>query len=90
MVKRTLSMATKRTPTQKRITRAENGRDDWKGKAIERREENEKLKRELALRTADLENLNKEYEEVQEKLKQTTKKLAKSEQEIEAFKKKAF
>ncbi len=32
-------MATKRTPAHKRISRAEAGRDEWKLKAVERREE---------------------------------------------------
>jgi hypothetical protein len=40
-------MATDKTPDHKRIKRAEEGRDEWKMKAIARREENEKLKLEL-------------------------------------------
>jgi hypothetical protein len=40
-------MATKKTPAHKRISRAETGREEWKLKAIERREEIEKLKKNL-------------------------------------------
>ncbi len=37
-------MNRKGTPVHKRIARAESGREEWKMKAIERREEVEKLK----------------------------------------------
>ena len=37
-------MATERTPPQKRIVRAEKGRDEWKLKAAERRVKAMKLK----------------------------------------------
>lgn len=40
-------MATKKTPAHKRISRAEAGREEWKLKAVERREEIDKLKKEL-------------------------------------------
>lgn len=40
-------MATDRTPDHKRIKRAEEGREQWKIKALLRREENEELKLEL-------------------------------------------
>ena len=40
-------MATEKTPAHKRIKRAEIGRNDWKLKATERREEIVKLQKEL-------------------------------------------
>jgi len=40
-------MATEKTPPHKRIIRAEQSAIDWKVKAMERREENERLKERL-------------------------------------------
>jgi predicted nucleic acid-binding Zn-ribbon protein len=37
----------KRTPTHKRIVRAETGREEWKVKAVKRREEIQKLNQEI-------------------------------------------
>jgi chromosome segregation ATPase len=83
-------MASERTPTKKRIKRAEEGRDAWKVKAFERREENEKLKKALLTSNHNLEKLNIENEKLQEELSQTADKLAKTEKEIESLKKKHF
>ena len=44
-------MATEKTPAYKRIARAEQSSVDWKMKALERREENERLKK--CLKTAE-------------------------------------
>lgn len=83
-------MATDRTPTHKRISRAEAGRDEWRGKAIERREESERLKRELASKNAALELLDCKYKELQEQLKQAVENLSRKEEEVEVLKKKHF
>ena len=47
-------MATERTPPHKRIARAEQGRDDWKIKAIQRRAEIVRLKFALESRNAQV------------------------------------
>ena len=53
-------MATEKTPDHKRIRRAEQGRDDWKIKAQMRREEKDKLKRDLMIKEAHISELVKE------------------------------
>lgn len=81
-------MATKRTPDHKRIKRAEEGRDDWKVKALERREENQKLTTELNSTVKHLDTLINENTALKKALYEADKKLNKLEKEIEIVKKK--
>ena len=81
-------MATDKTPPHKRIKRAEEGRDDWKMKALERREENEKLKKELNEKTTCLTDLCDQNRDLKKDLDAASKKIANLEKEIELFKKK--
>lgn len=68
-------MVTDKTPPHKRIARAELGRDEWKTKAIARREEAEKLKLDLELKDTRLHFNN-------EQLKLLKKQLAAAEVQI--------
>ncbi len=81
-------MVTERTPQQKRMKRAEEGRDNWKEKAFSRREENEKLKLELARKEDRLAKQIVEIKEMQKKMASTDKIISKYEHEIEELKKK--
>ena len=81
-------MATDKTPTHKRIKRAEEGRDQWKMKALERREENEKLKLELNSTTERLDCLSDQNSRLQKELDEANKMVAKLKKEAEVFKKK--
>ena len=81
-------MATEKTPTHKRIKRAEEGRDDWKTKALARREENEKLKSELNDKTERLESLSDHNSRLKKELAEASKRIAKLEKEAEVLKKK--
>jgi septal ring factor EnvC (AmiA/AmiB activator) len=85
-----LYMATERTPDHKRIKRAEEGRDQWKVKALSRREENEKLKSALNKKTEDLDHLFEQNEKLKKGLNEAERRIAKLEKESELFKKKAF
>jgi uncharacterized protein YlxW (UPF0749 family) len=80
-------MATDRTPTQKRIKRAEEGRDDWKVKATFRREENEKLKKDLEKKEKSLSELIQTKNELEDKLASSTKKILEQNKLIENLKK---
>lgn len=82
-------MATDKTPKHKRIKRAEEGRDQWKIKALERREENEKLKSELNSTTEQLDCLCDQNSKLKKELDEASKRIAKLEKEAEMFKKKA-
>ncbi len=53
-------MATDKTPQYKRIQRAEQGRDQWKNKAQLRREESQKLRRDLESKATRLSELAEE------------------------------
>jgi len=81
-------MATDKTPKHKRIKRAEEGRDEWKIKALARREENEKLKSELNSTTQRLDCLCDQNDKLKKELNEANKRIAKLEKESEAFKKK--
>jgi archaellum component FlaC len=83
-------MATDKTPKHKRIKRAEEGRDQWKIKALLRREENEKLKSELNATTERLDCLCDQNSRLKKELDEASKIIAKLEREAEVFKKKAF
>ncbi len=81
-------MATDRTPQLKRVKRAEEGRENWKEKASLRREENEKLKLELARKDERLAKKDSEIKEMKKVIESTDKSILKYEQEIEELKKK--
>lgn len=81
-------MATDRTPKHKRIKRAETGRDDWKLKAIERREENEKLRKELQSKEDILLETQNQIQELKDKLILQREKISQQDAEIANFKKK--
>jgi hypothetical protein len=81
-------MATDKTPVHKRITRAEQGRDDWKIKAQLRREENEKLKRDLESREIHISELIDKNEASQNQLVLLQKKIKEQEKLIDKLKKK--
>ena len=82
-------MATDKTPAHKRIQRAEAGRDDWKWKATLRREEIEKLKRELQSKEASLAETIKRNRELEDELIASTKKISEQNKMIDNLKKKA-
>lgn len=81
-------MASEKTPTHKRIKRAEAGRNDWKVKALERRNENQKLKYLLKSKEEHLLELSTITNEQHVKLTQAVKMISKLESEIEILKKK--
>jgi hypothetical protein len=81
-------MATEKTPAHKRIKRAESGRDNWKIKALERREEIEQLKQELASKEAKISNLVDLNNQKNEKLTEAEKRIHVLEKENEYIKKK--
>lgn len=81
-------MATDKTPDHKRIKRAEEGREDWKMKALLRREENEKLKSELNSTTERLDSLCDQNSRLKKELDEASKRIAKLEKEAELLKKK--
>ncbi len=82
-------MATDKTPDHKRIKRAEEGREEWKMKALSRREEIVKLTLELNAKISRLDGLSDQNNRLKKELDEATKKIAKLEKEAEALKKKA-
>lgn len=83
-------MATDKTPDHKRIRRAEEGRDEWKMKALSRREENVKLKSELNEKKGRLTTVCEKNKHLTKELDEAKKSIVKLEKELELFKKKAF
>lgn len=81
-------MATDKTPDHKRIKRAEEGRNAWKIKALERREENEKLRLEINEKTERLDSLSDQNSRLEKELSEASKRIAKLEKEAESVKKK--
>ena len=81
-------MATEKTPPHKRIQRAESGRDEWKMKAMERREEIEQLKLNLSSKEASLEKLIQQNEHKNQKLTEAEKRIALLEKQVDSLKKK--
>jgi hypothetical protein len=81
-------MATEKTPAYKRIKRAEHGREQWKFKAQLRREENEKLKRELESKNELVSELSNENQTSKDQLVLLKKKIKEQEKLIEDLKKK--
>lgn len=82
-------MATDKTPDHKRIKRAEEGRDEWKMKALSRREENERLKSELDQKVERFDSLYEQNNKLKKELNEADKRIAKLEKEVEGLKKKA-
>lgn len=81
-------MATDKTPDHKRIKRAEEGRDQWKAKALSRREENEKLKSELNKKTEDFDSIYIQNVKLKKELNEANRRINKLESETEMLKKK--
>jgi len=82
-------MATDKTPAHKRIARAEKGREEWKMKAIERREEIEKLKADLSLAEGRLSSSNEQNEALKKELQAVNRKLLEQQKTVENLKKKS-
>ena len=82
-------MANDRTPKHKRIKREETGRDDWKLKAIERREENEKLRKELQSKENILLETQNQIQDLEAKLILQREKISEQDTMIANFKKKS-
>jgi predicted RNase H-like nuclease (RuvC/YqgF family) len=82
------SMVTERTPQHKRVKRAEEGRDTWKIKACERREEIERLKLELARKDERLSVQAEKIKNLEKNITSSNKTIEKQDQEIENLKKK--
>lgn len=80
-------MATDKTPDHKRIKRAEEGRNEWKMKALSRREENEKLKTELDDDKKRLATFYEQNKELKIELSEAKKNIIKLEKELEHIKK---
>lgn len=81
-------MATEKTPAHKRIHRAEQGRNQWRIKAQLRREENEKLKRDLESKETHISELVNEHLASRNQLTLLQKKIKEQEKLIEILKKK--
>ncbi len=81
-------MVTKRTPPHKRIARAEKAREEWKLKAIKRREESQQLRLELKKKNLRLECLKNENKELEKQLIAVEKEIPKYEKKVEELKKK--
>lgn len=81
-------MSTEKTPVHKRIRRAEQGREEWKIKAQLRREENEKLKRDLQSKEALISELTEENQTAKDQLVLFQKKVKEQDKLIEKLKKK--
>ena len=80
-------MATEKTPAHKRIRRAEQGREEWKNKAQLRREENEKLKRDLLSKEARISELIEENQTEKDQSVLFQKKIKEQDKLIEKLKK---
>jgi chromosome segregation ATPase len=80
-------MATERTPPHKRIVRAEQAREEWKLKAVKRREENLLLKEDIKYKNMKLGQSKNEVKELKRQLMAAQKKIATQENLIEKIKK---
>ena len=80
-------MVTDKTPPHKRIARAEKGREEWKMKAIERREEAEKLKLDLELKDTRLYFFEQQNQELRDKIAAAESQIADQQKTIENLKK---
>ena len=82
-------MATDKTPVHKRIQRAEEGRDEWRFKATQRREEIVKLKQELEAKSTNLSMTMHRNAELEALLHVANKKISKQEVLLSNSKKKS-
>lgn len=80
-------MATERTPDHKRIARAEQGRDDWKIKAIQRRAETVRLKFALESRDAQVAAQQELIQDLRQQLTDSNKVVSNLIREVEELKK---
>jgi hypothetical protein len=80
-------MATEKTPVYKRIQRAEQGREEWKIKAQLRREEKERLKRDLKSKEELISELLEENRITKDELILIQKKIIEQDKLIEKLKK---
>jgi hypothetical protein len=80
-------MVTDKTPPHKRIARAEKGREEWRTKAIARREEAEKLKLDLELKDTRLYHVNEQLNLLKEQLEAAEHKINDQQKTIESLKK---
>ena len=80
-------MATEKTPAHKRIKRAETGRNDWKLKATERREEIVKLQKELESKDKILSNMNIQIQELKDALNKSSQYIHEQDKSIDKLKK---
>jgi hypothetical protein len=80
-------MATEKTPAHKRIRRAEQGRDEWKIKAQLRREEKEKLKRDLESKETLIIELIEKNQAAKDQIVSYQKKIKDQDKLIEKLKK---
>jgi len=80
-------MATEKTPPHKRIVRAEEGREGWKAKALERREEVQRLTLELARKDERISTLSTELKEQKKQFTSLENKLSKTLAEADLLKK---
>lgn len=76
-------MKKKRTPAHKRATRAERGRDEWKMKAIERREEAEKWKAAATRKTDRVKELLQKQKQLESELMQSKHTIQDLENELD-------
>ena len=81
-------MATERTPDHKRITRAEQGRDEWKIKAIQRRAETVRLKFALESRDAQVAAQQELIQDLRQQFADSNKVVSNLIREVEELKKK--
>lgn len=83
-------MVTGGTPIDKRLKRFEQGREEWKLKAMFRREEVIKLDIELKKRDHRLSKLTDQNYELQEQLTSANKKITEQEKLLKKLKKKSL
>lgn len=80
-------MATERTPAHKRIARAEQGRGDWKIKAMQRRAEAMRLKFALESRDAQVAAQQELIQDLRQQLADSNKVVSNLIREVDALKK---
>lgn len=82
-------MVTEKTPPHKRIARAEKGREEWKAKAVERREENQRLNKENKMKDLRIRELKEEISDLKTMLNVANDKISRRDDKIEKLKKKS-
>jgi septal ring factor EnvC (AmiA/AmiB activator) len=76
-------MVSEKTPPHKRIARAEKGREEWKTKAIQRREETERLALEVKAKNVRLKELKDEIYQLKSLLEESNDRISRIEKESE-------